>query len=95
MFINLISNNPIVAAAEEVMKMIAESKMSPADPTGFTFFVVNMALIAAALFFWMERDNVNPKWKTSLTVSFLVCFIAAIHYIYMRIAGGSEVVGIR
>ena len=47
-----------------------------------------MALIAAALFFWMERDNVNPKWKTSLTVSFLVCFIAAIHYIYMRNAGG-------
>ena len=89
MFINLISNNPMVAAAEEV------TKMSPADLTGFTFFVVNMALIAAALFFWMERDNVNPKWKTSLTVSFLVCFIAAIHYIYMRNAGGTEVVAIR
>ena len=42
-----------------------------------------------------ERDNVNPKWKTSLTVSFLVCFIAAIHYIYMRNAGGTEVVAIR
>ena len=69
--------------------------MSPADLTGFTFFVVNMALIAAALFFWMERDNVNAKWKTSLTVSFLVCFIAAIHYIYMRNAGGTELVAIR
>ena len=69
--------------------------MSPDTLTGFTFFVVNMALIAAALFFWMERDNVNPKWKTSLTVSFLVCFIAAIHYIYMRNAGGTEVVAIR
>ncbi len=69
--------------------------MDPSSLTGFTFFVVNMALIAAALFFWMERDNVNPKWKTSLTVSFLVCFIAAIHYIYMRNAGGTEVVAIR
>ena len=70
--------------------------MSPDTLTGFTFFVVNMALIAAALFFWMERDNVNPKWKTSLTVSFLVCFIAAIHYIYMRNAGVDvDVVAIR
>ena len=69
--------------------------MSPDTLTGFTFFVVNMALIAAALFFWMERDNVNPKWKTSLTVSFLVCFIAAVHYFYMRGSDGVETVAIR
>ncbi|MFL2510745.1 MAG: bacteriorhodopsin [Candidatus Neomarinimicrobiota bacterium] len=69
--------------------------MTPATVDGFTFFVVNMALIAASLFFWMERDNVNPKWKTSLTVSFLVCFIAAIHYIYMRKMGGDVVTEIR
>jgi bacteriorhodopsin len=54
-----------------------------------------MALLAAALFFWLERDNVNPKWKTSLTVSGLVCFIAAVHYFYMRDAGGTDVVAIR
>ena len=58
--------------------------MDPSTLTGFTFFVVNMALLASALFFWLERDNVNPKWKTSLTVSGLVCFIAAVHYFYMR-----------
>ena len=58
--------------------------MSPDTLTGFTFFVVNMALIAAALFFWMERDNVNPKWKTSLTISGLVTGIAFWHYLYMR-----------
>ena len=80
MFINLIS---------EV------TPMAPNTLEGFTFFVVNMALIAAALFFWMERDNVNPKWKTSLTVSFLVCFIAAIHYLYMRKMGGDVVTEIR
>ncbi len=54
------------------------------DFTTFTFFVTNMALLAAALFMWLERDNVNAKWKTSLTVSGLVCFIAAVHYFYMR-----------
>ena len=52
--------------------------------TEFTFFVTNMALLAAGLFLWLERDNVNPKWKTALTVSGMVCFIAAVHYYYMR-----------
>ena len=74
---------------------VTMEKMTPSDFTGFTFFVVNMALLAAALFFWLERDNVNPKWKTSLTVSGLVCFIAAVHYFYMRDAGGTDVVAIR
>ena len=54
------------------------------DFTSFTFFVTNMALLAAGLFLWLERDNVNPKWKTALTVSGMVCFIAAVHYYYMR-----------
>ena len=39
------------------------------DFTTFTFFVTNMALLAAGLFLWLERDNVNPKWKTALSVS--------------------------
>tara|TARA_B100000945_G_scaffold257404_1_gene214947 strand:- start:203 stop:844 length:642 start_codon:yes stop_codon:yes gene_type:complete len=43
-----------------------------------------MALLAAGLFLWLERDNVNPKWKTALSVSGMVCFIAAVHYYYMR-----------
>ena len=54
------------------------------DFTSFTFFVTNMALLAAGLFLWLERDNVNPKWKTALSVSGMVCFIAAVHYYYMR-----------
>ena len=69
--------------------------MDPSTLTGFTFFVVNMALLASALFFWIERDNVNPKWKTSLTVSGLVTFIAAVHYFYMRGTDGVETVAIR
>jgi hypothetical protein len=30
------------------------------DFTTFTFFVTNMALLAAGLFLWIGRDNVNP-----------------------------------
>ena len=53
------------------------------DFTTFTFFVTNMALLAAGLFLWLERDNVNPKWNRSLSVSGMVCFIAAVQYYYM------------
>jgi bacteriorhodopsin len=35
-------------------------------------------------FFFLERDRVAGKWKTSLTVSGLVTLIAAVHYFYMR-----------
>ena len=43
-----------------------------------------MALVASTVFFFLERDRVSPKWKTSLTVSGLVTLIAAVHYFYMR-----------
>ncbi len=43
-----------------------------------------MALIASTAFFFLERDRVSAKWKTSLTVSGLVTLIAAVHYFYMR-----------
>jgi bacteriorhodopsin len=43
-----------------------------------------MALIASTVFFFLERDRVSAKWKTSLTVSGLVTLVAAVHYFYMR-----------
>ena len=41
-------------------------------------------MLAATVFFFVERDNVNGKWKTSLTVAGLICGIAFWHYLYMR-----------
>jgi len=53
-------------------------------------------MVAATFFFWVERDRVNGKWKTSLTVAAMVTGIAAIHYFYMRevwvATGGSPTV---
>ncbi|MFQ3227317.1 MAG: bacteriorhodopsin, partial [Porticoccaceae bacterium] len=48
------------------------------------FWLISMALVAATVFFFIERDRVAGKWKTSLTVSGLVTLIAAVHYFYMR-----------
>lgn len=50
----------------------------------FTFFVGTMAMMAACVFFFFEMSNVEKKWRTSLLVSGLICFIAAVHYYYMR-----------
>ena len=50
----------------------------------FTFFVGTMAMMAACVFFFFEMNNVNKKWRTSLLVSGLITFIAAVHYYYMR-----------
>ena len=57
----------------------------PADDyVGMSFWLISMALVAATAFFFIERDRVHGKWKTSLTVSGLVTLIAAVHYFYMR-----------
>ena len=50
----------------------------------FTFFVGCMAMMAASVFFFFELSNVEKKWRTSILVSGLITFIAAVHYYYMR-----------
>jgi bacteriorhodopsin len=40
--------------------------------------------MASTVFFLWETQSVDGKWKTSLVVSGLVTFIAAVHYFYMR-----------
>jgi bacteriorhodopsin len=65
--------------------VLASTKvLKPDDFVGISFWLISMALVAATAFFFLERDRVSPKWKTSLTVSGLVTLIAAVHYFYMR-----------
>ena len=66
------------------LKTVLAASLAPTDYVGFTFFVGAMAMAAATVFFFMERGNVDGKWKTSLLVSGLITFIAAVHYYYMR-----------
>ncbi|MEM7103632.1 MAG: bacteriorhodopsin-like [Bacteroidota bacterium] len=60
------------------------ANLAPGDYVGFTFFIGSMAMAAATLFFFFEMRNVDGKWRTSLLVSGLITFIAAVHYYYMR-----------
>ncbi len=64
--------------------LLAVQQLASDDYTGFTFFVGAMAMMAASVFFFLSISTVEGKWKTSLLVSGLITFIAAVHYIYMR-----------
>jgi bacteriorhodopsin len=59
-------------------------KMLPTDYVGFTFFVGCMAMMAASAFFFLSLSQFDKKWRTSVLVSGLITFIAAVHYFYMR-----------
>ena len=65
-------------------QFILAASLQPGDYVGFTFFIGTIAMMAATVFFFLERRSVAPKWRTSLMVSGLITFIAAVHYYYMR-----------
>ena len=67
-----------------VLLEIDPTKLDPNNAVTFTFFTGYMAMLAASIFFFFERGQVAGKWKTSLLVSGLITFIAAVHYYYMR-----------
>jgi sensory rhodopsin len=60
------------------------AKMLPDDYVGFTFFIGSMAMMAASAFFFLSLSQFDKKWRTSVLVSGLITFIAAVHYFYMR-----------
>ena len=49
----------------------------------FSFWFATASMLAATAFFYVERKDVNSKWRTSLTVAMLVTGIAFWHYLYM------------
>ena len=58
--------------------------IGPNNYVAFTFFIGTMAMMAASVFFFLELNNTPKKWRTSVLVSGLITFIAAVHYYYMR-----------
>lgn len=62
----------------------ATTVIAKTDYVSFTFFVGTMAMMAASVFFFFELNNTSQEWRTSVLVSGLITFIAAVHYYYMR-----------
>ena len=74
----------IGAVALPVFAADGGADLNPADTVGVSFWLVTAGMLAATVFFLVERDRVHGKWKTSLSVAALVTGIAFWHYLYMR-----------
>jgi bacteriorhodopsin len=74
----------VVALATGSNAVFAAEMLQSGDFVGYSFWLISMALAASTIFFLMEALRIGGKWATSLTVSALVTFIAAFHYMYMR-----------
>jgi sensory rhodopsin len=59
-------------------------KIASDNYVAFTFFIGTMAMMAASVFFFFEVSSTPQKWRTSVLVSAIITFIAAVHYYYMR-----------
>ena len=73
-----------VASASAATDPMTFKNMGSYDNVAISFWLISMAMVAATSFFFLERDRVAAKWKTSLTVAGLVTGVAFIHYMYMR-----------
>ena len=51
----------------------ASGNLEPTDPVGITFWIISIAMVAAATFFFLESLRFEGKWRTSLVVGGLVC----------------------
>ena len=62
--------------------------------TQFSFWLATAIMLASTVFFFIERSDVDKKWRTSLTVAGLVTGIAFWHYLTMSqiaVSGASPV----
>ena len=54
------------------------------DFVGMTFWLISMGMLAATVFFFIERGSVATGWKTPVTLAGLITGIAFINYMYVR-----------
>ena len=54
------------------------------DFVGMTFWLISMGMLAATVFFFMERGEAATGWKTPITLAGLITGIAFINYMYVR-----------
>ncbi len=55
------------------------SYLATNDYVGISFWIATAIMLASTVFFFVERQDVSGKWRTSLTVAGLVTGIAFRH----------------
>ena len=75
----------VLASLLFVESASAESTtLDTSDNVAISFWIATAMMLASTIFFLVERSNVAPKWRTSVTVAALVTGVAWYHYTYMR-----------
>ena len=64
--------------------IVGDGYMDETDMVAVSFWLATAMMLASTVFFMLERQNVAPKWRTSMTVAALVTGVAWYHYTYMR-----------
>ena len=82
--IGIINQKNLIIMQNLFASLPLAAQMATDDYVGFTFFVGCMAMMAASAFFFLSMNGFDKKWRTSILVSGLITFIAAVHYWYMR-----------
>lgn len=52
--------------------------------TQYMFWVGFVGMAAATLYFLVERNSLDPEYRSVATVAALVTFVAAIHYYFIK-----------
>ena len=58
------------------------------DNVAISFWIATAMMLASTIFFLVERNNVAPKWRTSVTVAALVTGVASA-MLFWRLLGAS------
>ena len=62
---------------------MTQTPMGLPELANFSFWLATAIMLASTVFFFVERNDVSGKWKTSITVAGLVTGIAFWHYLRM------------
>ena len=56
----------------------------PQDVVGGSFWLISVAMIGAAIFFFLERGRLSDKWGTAMNLVGVIALMSSIHYFYAK-----------
>ena len=56
----------------------------PQDIVGGSFWLISVAMIGAAIFFFLERRRLSDRWSTVMTLVGVIALMSSIHYFYAK-----------
>ena len=56
----------------------------PQDIVGGSFWLISVAMIGAAIFFFLERGRLSHRWGSVMTLVGVIALMSSIHYFYAK-----------